>query len=129
MFMSLPMINRINYRNRIKSTGHARTRLRRLAADGARGSALRGVSGGAGGTIRRSWEPWSVEQGALIRLGVAMARRREAFRPCIDLHNGAVKQIVGGTLKDSSKGVGLADGVVENFVSEKPSAFYAELCA
>ena len=23
------------------------------------------------------------------------------FRPCIDIHNGAVKQIVGGSLRDS----------------------------
>ena len=23
------------------------------------------------------------------------------FRPCIDIHNGAVKQIVGGSLKDA----------------------------
>ena len=59
---------------------------------------------------------------------MAMARQRQAFRPCIDLHDGAVKQIVGGTLKDSSQGAGLAEGVVENFVSEKPPAFYAELC-
>ena len=58
---------------------------------------------------------------------MALAGRR--FRPCIDLHDGAVKQIVGGTLKDSSEGEGLAEGVVENFVSEKPPAFYAELCA
>jgi len=27
-------------------------------------------------------------------------RRRSKFRPCIDLHNGQVKQIVGGTLSD-----------------------------
>ena len=42
------------------------------------------------------------------------------FRPCIDLHNGKVKQIVGGTL---------ADGVEPktNFVSEKPPAWFAEL--
>lgn len=40
------------------------------------------------------------------------------FRPCIDLHEGAVKQIVGGTLTDA--------GAVENFVSEKPPAFFAE---
>jgi phosphoribosylformimino-5-aminoimidazole carboxamide ribotide isomerase len=34
-----------------------------------------------------------------------MARRRSIFRPCIDLHDGQVKQIVGGTLseKDPSK--------------------------
>jgi phosphoribosylformimino-5-aminoimidazole carboxamide ribotide isomerase len=41
------------------------------------------------------------------------------FRPCIDLHNGKVKQIVGGTLNDSEK-------PATNFVSEKPSCWYAE---
>lgn len=40
------------------------------------------------------------------------------FRPCIDIHNGKVKQIVGGTLNDQ--------GAEENFVSEKSSAFFAE---
>ena len=39
------------------------------------------------------------------------------FRPCIDLHEGKVKQIVGGTLNDS--------GAVENFVSEKSPSWYA----
>lgn len=43
------------------------------------------------------------------------------FRPCIDLHNGKVKQIVGGTLSDNNQ------GLVENFVSDKDSAYYAEL--
>lgn len=43
------------------------------------------------------------------------------FRPCIDLHEGKVKQIVGGTLSDS-----VAD-VRTNFVSEKSSAEYAAL--
>ena len=33
------------------------------------------------------------------------------FRPCIDIHNGKVKQIVGGTLKDQG------DMAAENFVS------------
>ncbi|GJN87128.1 hypothetical protein Rhopal_000073-T1 [Rhodotorula paludigena] len=41
------------------------------------------------------------------------------FRPCIDLHNGAVKQIVGGTLDTSS--------LRTNFVSQHPSEYYAEL--
>ena len=41
------------------------------------------------------------------------------FRPCIDLHNGKVKQIVGGTLSDG------ADPET-NFVSEKPPAWFAE---
>ncbi len=43
------------------------------------------------------------------------------FRPCIDLHNGKVKQIVGGTLTDSAK------GLVENFVSDKGAEYYAEM--
>ena len=42
------------------------------------------------------------------------------FRPCIDIHNGKVKQIVGGTLKDEG------DFAEENFVSGQDSAFYAE---
>jgi phosphoribosylformimino-5-aminoimidazole carboxamide ribotide isomerase len=41
------------------------------------------------------------------------------FRPCIDLHEGKVKQIVGGTLGDSS--------LRTNFVSEKSAAWFAEL--
>lgn len=43
------------------------------------------------------------------------------FRPCIDLHQGKVKQIVGETLQaDASK-------VVENFVSERGADYYASL--
>ncbi|WP_146454842.1 phosphoribosylformimino-5-aminoimidazole carboxamide ribotide isomerase [Rubripirellula tenax] len=41
------------------------------------------------------------------------------FRPCIDLHNGRVKQIVGGSLRD------VGDGPVENFVAQQPSQWYA----
>ena len=43
------------------------------------------------------------------------------FRPCIDIHNGKVKQIVGGSLRDEGN---LA---TENFVSERGGAWYAEL--
>jgi phosphoribosylformimino-5-aminoimidazole carboxamide ribotide isomerase len=43
------------------------------------------------------------------------------FRPCIDLHDGKVKQIVGGSLSDS--GVQLKT----NFVSERPASWFAEL--
>ncbi len=43
------------------------------------------------------------------------------FRPCIDLHSGKVKQIVGSSLKDSGS------GLETNFVSDKPPAYYAEL--
>lgn len=42
------------------------------------------------------------------------------FRPCIDIHNGKVKQIVGGSLKD------IGDQAEENFVAQQDAAFYAE---
>lgn len=41
--------------------------------------------------------------------------RRSQFRPCIDLHSGVVKQIVGGTL-DLENEAGA--GPKENFVAE-----------
>ena len=43
------------------------------------------------------------------------------FRPCIDIHNGKVKQIVGGSLKDQG------DQAAENFVSLQDAAFFAQL--
>jgi phosphoribosylformimino-5-aminoimidazole carboxamide ribotide isomerase len=43
------------------------------------------------------------------------------FRPCIDLHAGSVKQIVGGTLSTDNA------GLKTNFTSEHPSAYFAEL--
>src|SRR5260221_7337858 len=43
------------------------------------------------------------------------------FRPCIDLHEGKVKQIVGGSLADDRA------GLRTNFVSDQPSTWYAEL--
>ena len=42
------------------------------------------------------------------------------FRPCIDLHQGKVKQIVGGSLRDDGP------GPQENFVSEHPAGWFAE---
>jgi len=47
------------------------------------------------------------------------------FRPCIDLHEGKVKQIVGGSL-DESGGPGRA-GPLTNFVSDRSAAYFAEL--
>jgi phosphoribosylformimino-5-aminoimidazole carboxamide ribotide isomerase len=41
------------------------------------------------------------------------------FRPCIDLHQGKVKQIVGGSLND--------EGADTNFISPYDSAYYAQL--
>lgn len=43
------------------------------------------------------------------------------FRPCIDIHNGRVKQIVGGSLLDEG------NRATENFVSEQNADFYAKL--
>jgi len=44
------------------------------------------------------------------------------FRPCIDLHNGQVKQIVGSSLSDSDCG-----SLKTNFASELPPSYYAGL--
>ena len=43
------------------------------------------------------------------------------FRPCIDIHNGKVKQIVGGSLKDEG------NQAKTNFTSDMDAGFYAEL--
>ncbi|XP_022748454.1 1-(5-phosphoribosyl)-5-[(5-phosphoribosylamino)methylideneamino] imidazole-4-carboxamide isomerase, chloroplastic-like [Durio zibethinus] len=47
-----------------------------------------------------------------------------SFRPCIDIHKGKVKQIVGSTLRDSKE-----DGstLVTNFESDKSAAEFAKL--
>lgn len=44
------------------------------------------------------------------------------FRPCIDLHNGKVKQIVGSTLSDDDPA-----GLQTNFTATHPSSWYSEL--
>lgn len=41
------------------------------------------------------------------------------FRPCIDLHQGQVKQIVGGSLND--------EGAQTNYISPHDAAYYADL--
>lgn len=43
------------------------------------------------------------------------------FRPCIDIHNGKVKQIVGGSLRDDG------DRAKENFVSDMSAADFARI--
>lgn len=45
------------------------------------------------------------------------------FRPCIDIHNGKVKQIIGGSLRDKG------DAAVTNFSSELDAAYYAAMYA
>jgi len=46
---------------------------------------------------------------------------RTLFAPCVDLHSGKVKQIVGGTLTTTSS------DLQTNFTSEHGAAYYAEL--
>lgn len=41
------------------------------------------------------------------------------FRPCIDLHQGLVKQIVGGTLNDAGP------GLRTNFIADRPASWFA----
>ncbi|MCR4763330.1 MAG: phosphoribosylformimino-5-aminoimidazole carboxamide ribotide isomerase [Lachnospiraceae bacterium] len=43
------------------------------------------------------------------------------FRPCIDIHNGQVKQIIGDSLRDEG------DAAIDNFVSEHSAGYYAAL--
>lgn len=43
------------------------------------------------------------------------------FRPCIDLHEGRVKQIIGSSLRDDGS------GLKTNFVSDRQAAWYAQL--
>lgn len=43
------------------------------------------------------------------------------FRPCIDIHNGKVKQIVGGSLRDQG------DQAEENFSSDQNAAYFARM--
>lgn len=47
--------------------------------------------------------------------------RKMKFRPCIDIHNGKVKQIVGGSLMDQG------DHAETNYASELDAAYYARL--
>ncbi len=49
-----------------------------------------------------------------------VAIKKMNFRPCIDLHNGKVKQIVGGSLTDGAE-------PETNFVSDRSPGWYAEL--
>jgi phosphoribosylformimino-5-aminoimidazole carboxamide ribotide isomerase len=44
------------------------------------------------------------------------------FRPCIDLHAGRVKQIVGGSLNDKDQ-----SALQTNFVSDKSAGYFAAL--
>lgn len=49
------------------------------------------------------------------------------IRPCIDIHNGKVKQIVGGTLRDADSCAEVNGHASENFVAENDAAHYASV--
>ena len=53
-----------------------------------------------------------------MRTAASLSWSDMRFRPCIDIHDGRVKQIIGGSLRDTG-------GTDENYVSEKDAAFYA----
>ncbi|MCR5202742.1 MAG: phosphoribosylformimino-5-aminoimidazole carboxamide ribotide isomerase [Lachnospiraceae bacterium] len=44
-----------------------------------------------------------------------------SFRPCIDIHNGKVKQVVGSSIRDDG------DSAIDNYVSDKGADYYAEM--
>lgn len=56
---------------------------------------------------------------AFLNLKYYLETALTKFRPCIDLHQGQVKQIVGGSLNDK--------GAATNYVSPYDAAYYAEL--
>lgn len=60
----------------------------------------------------------------LKSLDAPETRRKTMFRPCIDIHSGVVKQIVGGTLSDDTS---QQSSLQTNWVSEQPASFYAGL--
>ena len=55
------------------------------------------------------------------RISAGGRKQKMKFRPCIDIHNGKVKQIVGGSLRDEE------NQAATNFSSELGAAFYADL--
>ena len=55
-----------------------------------------------------------------IKRTVMMGGAGMQFRPCIDIHNGKVKQIVGSSLKDHG------DVATENFVAEHDADYFAQ---
>lgn len=52
---------------------------------------------------------------------VSILHKMTKFRPCIDLHSGQVKQIVGGTLTTKSS------DLKTNYISKHPAGYFAKL--
>eukprot|EP00889_Picochlorum_renovo_P008816 jgi/Picre1/35846/NNA_003306.t1 len=94
--------------------------------------------GGTGTASRK--HGWVTTRRHVRRSGVVVQTYASVrFRPCIDIHKGKVKQIVGSTLTDDDDDASSAsrasddgqqkEGVVleTNFESEKPAEYYADL--
>lgn len=58
---------------------------------------------------------------AILKIFDGRGMEKVRFRPCIDIHNGRVKQIIGGSLRDQG------DSAAENFVAGQDAAFFAKL--
>ena len=58
---------------------------------------------------------------AILTTYFAKTEKTMKFRPCIDIHNGKVKQIVGGSLRDEG------NQAITNFSSEQDADFYAKM--
>lgn len=72
----------------------------------------------------------SFDQQGLARLLTAASTTTMKFRPCIDLHEGVVKQIVGSTLRTAEAGAAApAAAPVTNFVAKKSAAEFASMYA
>lgn len=80
-----------------------------------------------GGPIQRSiiesksYRFLSYNKKLLVLLILPLRVEMTKFRPCIDLHSGQVKQIVGGTLSAQ------ASDLKTNYISKLPASHYADL--
>jgi hypothetical protein len=94
---------------------------------------VQGKSGG-GGDIDRSADAYLIFDVRDVKLSrrqkstprslnylLPFTHKMTKFRPCIDLHAGSVKQIVGGTLTTTTS------ELKTNFTSKLPSSYYADL--
>ena len=78
-------------------------------------------------TRRASWCRPRVTR-EVVRARMANVARAVRFRPCVDIHDGKVKQIVGSTLRDGvTPGDASSETPATNFETEIPSAAYAEM--
>eukprot|EP00898_Chlorokybus_atmophyticus_P006880 jgi/Chlat1/7193/Chrsp57S06756 len=67
-------------------------------------------------------------EGAVATGSSNSGTRSVRFRPCIDIHDGKVKQIVGSTLRDLPQEESANEGpLVENYVSELSAGEYAKM--